>query len=1057
MDGPERIAVLPDSQDRSPEPHKSKPLYKEFDAALNEDGVPHPEICKVLDENRDAFSFDGTPGKVIDGTELKIETDDNKLSPEPARRVGPEKEKVICETVQKLLSWKVIEPSNSRVSYPILLVMQNGKWRFCIDYRRLNESTVGDTYPMQRMDRVFDALKGMMYFTVMDAVRGYHNIPIAKRDRWKTAFISAEGLFQFLTMPFGLKNAPAIFQRFIDALLGSLRWACALAYIDDIVVFTKTILHHAESLNTILKRVIKSGLKLSPEKCHFGYTSLSVLGRIVGRDGLRINTSRAQAILNMREPKNMKELYTAIGLFGSYRAFIHKFALIAAPLTSITVGNKFKKDGAKDGEWKTKPIAWGDEQRKAYAELKKIIASAPVLAYPDYSLRFYLYIDASKDGFALAIHQQFPKSNELSHVTFQDVNPTETISWERELKDDKLFGPILNNLNNHKNFMLKNRLLWIHRDEGDRVCVPKAKLKDVFHDCHDALGHPGFARSWSICQNQFFRPSLSVALKEYIVHCPGCLRTKVSRRPRPGEMPPQSIAPIAFHAVAMDFVTGLPRVNDYDCILLVVDLWTKAVILIPTTSKYSASSVAEDFFIHVVRRGFMPSKFVSDNDKVFIGAFWKHLTKKLNIKCVFTSPYHAQADPAERYNQTMEAMLRAYTLTHDKDWPNLLVYVEIAMNSLKSSTTDQSPFDLLYINRSGQSQIKRLLDNTSGEVDNVEDIDLLAAERLRDAQDALTKAHQNAKKYYDSNHSKLISFKVNDWALIRLSSRPIKMVQHQLTKPLIGPYRVKEAFQRSVILDLPDNLKIHPRFSVQHLEHCPAPGSDPYNRPLRHPPIEIIEGEDAFEVERIIGKRTFGRSKHIQYLVKWKNYPESESTWEFANNLIDDDCGQAIEDYEKTQSIDTGSHSTLTHCEVFSNKMNATKPKSTSPSLSRKFAYNQESYSERPVNFESRVTRSYESKYEALELELSCLTWAVLKSVKYLEGNNFTVFTDHANINTVLRSKSETLYLRQVDRFHVLLMPYLASMEIKHRPGRLHHNVDALSRLSGIETETSLL
>lgn len=269
----------------------------------------------------DAFSLDGKPGRVVNGTELKIETDDSKLCPEPARRVGPEKEKVIRETIQKLLSWNVIEPSNSRVSYPVLLVKQNGKWRFCIDYRRLNEQTIGDTYPMQRMDRVFDALKGMMFFSVMDAVRGYHNIPIAEKDRWKTAFISAEGLFQYLTMPFGLKNAPAIFQRFINALLGSLRWASALAYIDDIVVFTKTIHQHATDLDTILKRAIKAGLKFNPEKCHFGYTSLSLLGRVIGRDGLSINKSRAEAILQMRAPQNMKELYTAIGLFcyDSYR------------------------------------------------------------------------------------------------------------------------------------------------------------------------------------------------------------------------------------------------------------------------------------------------------------------------------------------------------------------------------------------------------------------------------------------------------------------------------------------------------------------------------------------------------------------------------------------------------------------------------------------------------------------------------------------------------------------------------------------------------------------
>lgn len=222
-----------------------------------------------------------------------------------------------------------------------------------------------------------------------------------------------------------------------------------------------------------------------------------------------------------------------------------------------------------------------------------------------------------------------------------------------------------------------------------------------------------------------------------------------------------------------------------------------------------------------------------------------------------------------------------------------------------------------------------------------------------------------------------------------------------------------------------------------------------------------MEGEDAFEVEKIIGKRTFGRKKHIQYRVKWKGYPESESTWEFMQDLIDDNCEKAIEEFESSPSTHSERspsdqrriHSSLPETLALS-EIHAS---SDSSSLSKRFAYDQKDYAERPVNFESRVTRDYESKYESLELELSCLVWAVLKSVKYIEGNDFTVYTDHANINTVLRSKTETLYSRQVDRFRMLLMPYLSNMEIKHRPGKLHHNVDALSRLSDDEPETTLL
>lgn len=308
-----QIAVIPDGEDRYPEPHLGRPTYKMFDVALNKDNVPHPEICKVLDENMSAFSLDGKPGRVCDGTKMKINTKDNVLVPESIRRVGPEKNKVIKDTVKQLLDWKVIEPSNSPISYPLVVVMQNGKWRMCVNYRRLNEATEADRYPMQRIDSVFDSLHGMLFFSIMDAIRGYHNIPIDELDKWKTAFICAEGLFHWNFMPFGLKTAPAVFQRLIDKIMGYLRGRSAMAYINDILLFTKTLLQHCQDLDTLLKAIAKSGLRLSPDKCHFGYQNLGPLGQIVGREGLQVDRHRAQAVLDLQEPSNMQISITSTG------------------------------------------------------------------------------------------------------------------------------------------------------------------------------------------------------------------------------------------------------------------------------------------------------------------------------------------------------------------------------------------------------------------------------------------------------------------------------------------------------------------------------------------------------------------------------------------------------------------------------------------------------------------------------------------------------------------------------------------------------------------------
>jgi hypothetical protein len=132
---------------------------------------------------------------------------------------------------------------------------------------------------MQRSDEMFEALAGKQVFSPLDAARGYHQIPINKAHRWKTAFITHRGLFEYNTMPFGLKTAPAVFQRFMDGILGKLRWTAALCYIDDVVIFSDTLEEHSNHPAHVLGAATTAGLKFSPEKCHFAYASLRLLGR----------------------------------------------------------------------------------------------------------------------------------------------------------------------------------------------------------------------------------------------------------------------------------------------------------------------------------------------------------------------------------------------------------------------------------------------------------------------------------------------------------------------------------------------------------------------------------------------------------------------------------------------------------------------------------------------------------------------------------------------------------------------------------------------------------
>lgn len=216
-------ASLPDTHNRDPPTCATTSPYSLFDIsdAHGQPGSSPPCISTLVYSSRDAFSFDGRTG-VVDSVRIPIHTDDDKLFTSAPHHVGPHKQQVIDASIAQLLQWDVIEPSTSLVGYPVVLVHQHDKWCFCVDYRNLNVVTIGEVYPMQCSDAIFDTLHGKGVFSILDAARGYHQLPIAESDRWKTVFTTHRGLFHFKRMPFGLPNAPLQFQGFMDSVLGSL-------------------------------------------------------------------------------------------------------------------------------------------------------------------------------------------------------------------------------------------------------------------------------------------------------------------------------------------------------------------------------------------------------------------------------------------------------------------------------------------------------------------------------------------------------------------------------------------------------------------------------------------------------------------------------------------------------------------------------------------------------------------------------------------------------------------------------------------------------------------
>lgn len=196
----------------------------------------------------------------------------------------------------------------------------------------------------------------------------------------------------------------------MDSVLGSLRWTAALLYLDDILVFSDNLDDHGSQIAILLDSAIAVGLKFNPTKGHFAYPSFKVLGHHVGTDGLSVLEDRAAAIRELATLYSLNNLWHVLGIFGYYRQFIPRYAMVAAPLTRLTKGTRFRK--LPDGTWQPQEVSgssslsleWGPTHDAAVHALKEALLNPPMLAFPDFTIPFIVYVDAFYDGMAACLH-----------------------------------------------------------------------------------------------------------------------------------------------------------------------------------------------------------------------------------------------------------------------------------------------------------------------------------------------------------------------------------------------------------------------------------------------------------------------------------------------------------------------------------------------------------------------------------------------------------------------------------------------------------------------------
>jgi hypothetical protein len=237
--------------------------------------------------------------------------DENKNHDISARpyRTNTSQKKEIENQVEKLKNENLIRDSNSRYCSPVVMVKKkDGSVRFCVDYRKINNITVKDKFPLPRIDETLDRLGSSQYFTSIDLKSGYWQIPIKESDKDKTAFVTHNGLYEWNVIPFGLCNAPATFQRYMNSILGKLGWEFCLVYLDDIIIFSNDFEEHVNYVCSVLKEILKSGLRINFSKSRFFCRKIEYLGYVIDSSGISISKEKTKAIYSYPQPKNIKQV-----------------------------------------------------------------------------------------------------------------------------------------------------------------------------------------------------------------------------------------------------------------------------------------------------------------------------------------------------------------------------------------------------------------------------------------------------------------------------------------------------------------------------------------------------------------------------------------------------------------------------------------------------------------------------------------------------------------------------------------------------------------------------
>ncbi len=860
----------------------------------------------------------------------KWEQNENR---QPPRKQGPVKEKEIFRQVSDMLKHGVIRPSNSAEFSQVLLTPKpGGEWRFCIDFRRLNEATTQIGWPLPNIKSMLHRLgsKQAKYFGKMDFTKGYFQAALAESSRRYTAFITYCGIYEWLRVPMGLKGAPSYFQFMIaTVVLAGLLYICCELYIDDVIVYGKNEDEFLDNLEKVLQRLQERNVSLNPKKCQLGASEIEFVGHVIDKEGLKMSEAKLSKVIEFKKPVVAKGLKSFLGLANYFRDHIKNHSQIVRPLQDMI---KHYKKGHK--------LTWNEETSKAFNEIKNAINNCPKIFFVQDHAPIFLHTDASKYAIGAYLFQiikdkEFPIAFLSKTLTDSQLNWS---TFEKEAYAIYYAFHELEYLIHDRKFTLRTdhaNLTFIKDSGSEKVRRWKLYIQDYNFDiehikgehnivadafsrlveepsdpdhllnltqdsiipqpiykaigkCHNSIvGHHGVQRTVDKLEAMGFKTKyLAEYVKLFVKRCPAC--QKMSQiKPVIETIPFTTAAYAPMHKISMDTIGPLPESSaGYKHILVIIDCFSRWVELYPCRT-VEAEEAAKHLIEFVGRFG-CPKEIISDNGTQFVNEVIDNFIKLFGAQHLLTIPHSKQENAiVERVNKEIMKHLRHWIYDKNliKEWEDARPFIQRIINTAVHSSTGYSPAQIIYGNRINMD--RNIILSFEVAEHNVP-LPIYVAKMAEMQRKIVHKAMLSQllkDNVHKANFNKLpTEYKVGTYVLAlypenRMGRLPPTKFHTQWKGPMqvVNSIGSKYTVRNLVTGKLED-------YHVTSLKH--------FTMDIEHTNVEDVAQKDyktwiteAVRDHRPKKKGRDLRRSRLQFLIKWEGYPEEENTWEPWSNL----------------------------------------------------------------------------------------------------------------------------------------------------------------------------